>query len=238
MTAIMNYFDTRPSKFDIEEDITNDILWLRTYSRALCSLYRKDEDIILNLHPTTTFEKFTEASSSFAAPSLQSNRSSAGQSRQKSHQRRTYQHHPYSRSSRTDILISSKMEDTTNNVVGTPSIPREATPFKDTTEESTEDVVKRLRSTPSSPGSKLSQILCNIGFKWIDYFSPLDDEQAEETDAAIQEDTGSYWAADVYGKRAALERRRTLSRTSSVANGASDSWIEVLERVGHWEETA
>ncbi|KAF9359573.1 hypothetical protein BGX26_012017 [Mortierella sp. AD094] len=238
MTAIMNSFETRPSIFDAEEDTSNDTLWLSTYSRALCSLYPKDEDVLLNLQPSTAFGKFAEAPPSFAAPSLQSNRDSAELSRHRSHQRRIYQRHSHSYSSRTNMPNAFKMEDTANNVASASSIPREATPFKDT-EESTEDVVERLRSAPSSPGSKLSQMLCNIGFSWIDYFSPLDDEQAEEADAATQEGLGDYWAADVYGKRtAALERRRTLSRTSGLANGTSDSWIEALERLGHWDETA
>ncbi|KAF9114094.1 hypothetical protein BGX27_000147 [Mortierella sp. AM989] len=217
-------FDTfMPSSFNNDGDTTNDTQWLSTYSRALCSLYPKDEDILLNLQSSTAFEKLAEAPSSFAVPSLQSNR----------------QMHTYQRKSRSHRSASNRPTATLHEVTLT----------KDNTEENADEVVEQLRLAPPSPGSRLSQILCNIGFNMIDYFMSLDDEQesssaprinqTEEADTTTQEDQSDYWAAAVYSKRtAALERRRTLSRTSSQEDGVSDPWIEVLERLGQWGETA
>ncbi|KAF9205055.1 hypothetical protein BGZ49_004531 [Haplosporangium sp. Z 27] len=227
MTTIMNHLDSfHSSHLNVDEDNnSNDSMWLSTYSRALCSLYPKDEDFLLNLQPTA-FGNLAEETSSFAAPSLQSNHDSEEQSKYKYNQRQPYKYRSHSHSLTADM---SNTYIRTNNKPA----PSEVTATK---EESADDVVERLRS-PLSPGSRLSQMLCNIGFKCIDYFTPLDDEQAEETGSTAVEDQGGYWAADVYGKRtAALEKRRTLSRNSS--STSDDSWIDALERLGHWDETA
>ncbi|KAF9437471.1 hypothetical protein BGZ76_000621 [Entomortierella beljakovae] len=114
---------------------------------------------------------------------------------------------------------------------------------------STDDVLQSGLGT-LSPGRKLSQMLCNIGFNVIDYFTSDEDVPKSENYSSPQttsscksvvnrkvEDTQAnvtYWAvADVYASRTG---RRAFSRSSSLSSDGS--WMDAMERLGHWEDSA
>ncbi|KAI8606090.1 hypothetical protein EDD21DRAFT_361988, partial [Dissophora ornata] len=227
-----------PTSFDIDNQPA-DTPWLTTYSRALCSLYPKEDscwDALLSALP-----------SDFSPSSTQSHRDSATHSRLK-----RLRNHRHSRSSISAMAAS--------NILASLA-PRE--PVLSPTITQDNDVVDELQLEPKSPGSRLSHTLCKLGFRCIDYFTPLDDEpeqrqssshvssryqchavitpmdseQTSDMDAINQGDKTADWTAALCGHRTAvLERRRALSRSTSQENGISDPWYEAMDRLSRWDE--
>ncbi|KAF9357066.1 hypothetical protein BGX34_009615 [Mortierella sp. NVP85] len=234
---------TVKSRFDATSTTTSsetDGPWLTTYSRALCSIYPKDDDdcwdYLLSSQSSSIFSKLPENSTPARKPE---------------HDRVTEE---IKRSVTATPSLSS-------------SFP-EASPLPGLNTTSTISIGKgdEILLAPMSPGS-ISHALCKIGFDCIDYFTATQDDLAEPpkpspnsasrptdslhyTSPLLEDLTEKDWktglAAAVCGKRtAALERKRALSRSTSqvdvtagTASVGSSPWFETLDRLSRWDEVA
>ncbi|KAF9410690.1 hypothetical protein BGZ94_001565 [Podila epigama] len=212
--------------------------WLSTYSRALCSMYPKEEDdcwdVLLSSQPSSVFTKmpsddFTMTSSS--TPHAQPNNSHPHAARHQRH-----------RSARDREQLAA---------VATATTPVMATAVALTPDE------EKLITTAvpmMSPGGSISHALCSVGFNCIDYLTSSKDDYFESSPSSLsaaneaniatdQEDLSADWAAAVCGKRtAALERKRVLSRSSNHSDNIdasnNDPWFAALDRLSRWDEVA
>ncbi|KAF9124882.1 hypothetical protein BGW39_007841 [Mortierella sp. 14UC] len=152
MTALNNHFDGgSPAIGDASEGS-----WISTYSRGLCSMYHNDED--------HCWEAILHAQSSNALLSDDSThhhqqQQPAVQSNSRHGQAGTHDHHRLHAHNQThgtsDYFSDMGMKPTTRS-------DAEDDPALDEA-----DVGAQL--TPTSPGSGLSQALCNFGFSCIDF---------------------------------------------------------------------
>ncbi|KAG0239047.1 hypothetical protein B0O80DRAFT_448433 [Mortierella sp. GBAus27b] len=237
---------TVKSRFDASSTPTTPVAedgpWLSTYSRALCSIYPKDEDdcfdYLLSTQPSSIFPKLPENS-------IPSNA-------RKSEQENT------------------TAEEVKRSFTPTLTLPSSFPEAPLVTNRSTGGITigkgDEIVLAPMSPGS-ISHALCKFGFDCIDYFTATQDDLSEPpkpssnsasrptdgfgyTSPLLEDLTDRDWktglAAAVCGKRtAALERKRALSRSSSqvdITAGAgsigNSPWFETLDRLSRWDEVA
>ncbi|KAF9325725.1 hypothetical protein BKA57DRAFT_446915 [Linnemannia elongata] len=135
---------------------TSDGSWISTYSRGLCSMYHNDEDHCWEaiLHAQQSPDAFsTLADDSAQQPTLQGNNRRHGP-----HPHHTHVHHNHlhgqQQQNQTDFSDIGMEPTSKDDHYNDPAL-----------EEA--DVGARL--VPTSPGSGLSQALCNIGFNCIDF---------------------------------------------------------------------
>ncbi|KAG0276700.1 hypothetical protein BGZ95_007164 [Linnemannia exigua] len=150
MAALINHFDGgSPVIGDATEGS-----WISTYSRGLCSMYHNDEDhcweAILSTQSSNAFASDDATlNNHHQRPSLQSNRRH-GQAGTHAHHRQNGVHNQTS-----DYFSDIGMEPSSRaNADDDPALDEA-------------DVGARL--APTSPGSGLSQALCNFGFSCIDF---------------------------------------------------------------------
>ncbi|KAI7822012.1 hypothetical protein BC939DRAFT_454488 [Gamsiella multidivaricata] len=230
MASIKSRFDAYiSSSLSINSD-SSDLPWRSAYTWALCSLLSKDEDdcwdVLLSSQPSIAFPHISEAPVAPISPPSRLGHDLSGQTKHK--RRRNGRHH------RKRSSIS-------------PAVSQNSSEY---------DYIDDLWLKPTSPGGRLSHAFCNLGFSFIDYFTPIEDgpvlksgrtqqppllsqhavDRSTEIDTANEGYT-SDWATALCGKRTAvLERRRALSRTSSQDSNVSEPWLEALDRLSHWED--
>ncbi|KAF9964068.1 hypothetical protein BGZ70_006982 [Mortierella alpina] len=261
---------TVKSRFDASDNVStlqeSDGPWLTTYSRALCSIYPKDEegcwDYLLSTQPSSIFSKQPDSLTT-AIPTATPN---AAKSRRVKRSGPTVEESDRIFSTTPSSSLSSSApngnSDTNNN---------------NNSNNSGNTKYSEIGIALTSP-AKLSHALCKIGFDCIDYFTATQDDLLSEppqpslsrnsnrtnrqdtlyTSPLLNELSDSDWrtglAAAVGGKRAAaLERKRALSRTMSqeevMASTAamtaptpsgprSDPWFQTLDRLSRWDEVA
>ncbi|KAF9913251.1 hypothetical protein EC991_000013 [Linnemannia zychae] len=152
MAALNNHFDGgSPAIGDASEGS-----WISTYSRGLCSMYHNDEDhcweaILHAQSPNALLSNDSAHHQGQQQPALQTNRR-YGQAGAHTHQ---HKHAHKQTHSASDYFSDSGMEPTTRSDADDDPALDEA------------DVGARL--APTSPGSGLSQALCNFGFSCIDF---------------------------------------------------------------------
>lgn len=264
MATVKSRFDASASVGTLQE---SDGPWLTTYSRALCSIYPKDEegcwDYLLSTQPSSIFSKQPEDVSA-AIPTAIPN---AAKSRR-------------IKRSGPAVEDSDRIFSTTLSSSFPSSAPNGSSSNNNNTINSSSGgntKYSEIGIALTSP-AKLSHALCKIGFDCIDYFTATQDDLVSEppqpspsrnsdrnnrqetlyTSPLLHELSDSDWrtglAAAVGGKRAAaLERKRALSRTMSqeevMASTAaitvpttygprSDPWFQTLDRLSRWDEVA
>ncbi|KAK3816995.1 MAG: hypothetical protein J3R72DRAFT_460828 [Linnemannia gamsii] len=147
MAALNNHFDGgSPAIGD-----PNEGSWISTYSRGLCSMYHNDEDhcweAILS----------TQSSNAFASNDTNHHQQPAVQGNRRHGQAGTHAHH---RQNSTLNQTSDYFSD-----IGMEPSSRPDGDYDPALDEA--DVGAQL--APTSPGSGLSQALCNFGFSCIDF---------------------------------------------------------------------
>ncbi|KAF8948539.1 hypothetical protein BGZ47_004275 [Haplosporangium gracile] len=136
---------------------SSDGSWISTYSRGLCSMYHNDEDhcweAILHAQSSNAFS--TLADDSAQQPALQAN---------------NRRHEPYAHHAHAHHLYRQQQRQQSNHTdfsdIGMEPTSRDDGNNNDPALEEA-DVGARL--APTSPGSGLSQALCNFGFSCIDF---------------------------------------------------------------------
>ncbi|KAG0355840.1 hypothetical protein BGZ54_000943, partial [Gamsiella multidivaricata] len=229
--------------------------WLSTYSRALCSIYPKDEedcwDYLLSTQSSSIFSKHSENPIT-TTPSTRSKHVAGRVAAE------TTANEQISRSLSTTPSLSSSVPE-----ISLLTESRTGSNFGNNSRD--DDILLG----PLSPGS-ISHALCKIGFDCIDYFTATQDDLTTSepskptpspnnnnnamkslayTSPVFEDLTEADWrtdlAAAVCGKRtAALERKRALSRTMSqedvgdatVAAASNDPWFQTLDRLARWDE--
>ncbi|KAF9993514.1 hypothetical protein BGZ65_010934, partial [Modicella reniformis] len=222
---------TVKSRFDATSTISpeTDGPWLTTYSRALCSISKDEDDCwdyLLSSQSSSIFSKQSENPSN-------------------------------TRKYNEDDLATKLSVSTTSSLAS--SFPETSLLTDiNATSHFSNSKSDEILLPPMSPGS-ISHALCKIGFDCIDYFTATQDDLATEppkpspnsasrpndgyTSPLLEDLTDRDWrtglAAVVGGKRAAaLERKRALSRSSSQVDvtaatgvGSSSAWFETLDRL-------
>ncbi|KAF9915706.1 hypothetical protein BX616_005586 [Lobosporangium transversale] len=242
MTTVKSRFDATSTGAQQQTDDP----WLSTYSRALCSIYPKDEedcwDYLLSSQPTSVFSKSLDESTQ---PSSIPNKAD-----------------------RPLLGSSEKMSSSPSNMLSLSSSSISPHPMDSgSTNLSSSKGIDSLLA-PLSPGS-IPHTLCKIGFDCIDYFTSTQDDLESEVPKPTSSPNNPHmtgpaytsrmleclneadWrtdiAAAVCGKRtAALERKRALSRTTSQEDvmatsetfASDDPWLQTLDRLARWEEVA
>ncbi|KAG0346639.1 hypothetical protein BG004_001181 [Podila humilis] len=274
MASIKSRFDVSSpdlSHLDHNRHPDDDGPWLTTYSRALCSIYPKDEDdcwdAMLSTQSSSIFTRSPPMDS--CSSTLKSNIANI----------------PISTTTPTptpafDTVVretvvcpqSNQKLYNSNSTSGGPPLHRRhtthttnvasccSTPARALTTSNSEEDISTAPMLIMSPG-RLSHALCSVGFNCIDYFTATQDDTANtscdsekkrdrllsEEERLSSEAAAGDWAAAVCGKRtAALERKRVLSRTSSLEavnslNGTQeeiDPWFAALDRLSRWDEVA
>ncbi|KAF9570644.1 hypothetical protein EC968_001531 [Mortierella alpina] len=226
MASVKSRFDANASLGALQE---SDGPWLTTYSRALCSIYPKDEegcwDYLLSTQPSSIFSKQPDDITTTipTAPSTTAK-------------------------SRRVKRSGPAVEDSDRTFSATPSSSSPSSAPNGNSNHNNNGINSNsgVNSKYSEIGialtspAKLSHALCKIGFDCIDYFTATQDDLISEppqpslsrnsnrndrqetlyTSPLLNELSDSDWrtglAAAVGGKRAAaLERKRALSRTMS-----------------------
>ncbi|CAO3563538.1 unnamed protein product [Mortierella alpina] len=260
MATVKSRFDASDNMSTLQE---SDGPWLTTYSRALCSIYPKDEegcwDYLLSTQPSSIFSKQPDVPSAtpIAVKSRRVKRS--GPTVEESERL-------FSTTPSTSLPSSASNGNHNNNSSNNSSSSSGNTKYSE------------IGIALTSP-AKLSHALCKIGFDCIDYFTATQDDLISEppqpslsrnnnrdsrqetlyTSPLLNELSDSDWrtglAAAVGGKRAAaLERKRALSRTMSqeevmtstaaaisaptTSSSRSDPWFQTLDRLSRWDEVA
>ncbi|KAK3820890.1 MAG: hypothetical protein JOS17DRAFT_755149 [Linnemannia elongata] len=140
---------------------TSDGSWISTYSRGLCSMYHNDEDHCWEaiLHAQQSSNAFSNlADDSAQQPTLQGNNR-----RHEPHPHHTHAHHNHLHGQQQ--YYQQQRNQTDFSDIGMELTSRDENNNDPALEEA--DVGARL--VPTSPGSGLSQALCNFGFNCIDF---------------------------------------------------------------------
>ncbi|KAF9947499.1 hypothetical protein BGZ72_010513 [Mortierella alpina] len=262
MATVKSRFDASATVGTLQE---SDGPWLTTYSRALCSIYPKDEegcwDYLLSTQPSSIFSKQPEDITA-TAPTFIPN---AAKSRR-------------AKRSGSTVEESDRVFSTTPSSSFPSSAPNGNNNNNNNNNTSSGNTKYSEIGIALTSPAKLSHALCKIGFDCIDYFTATQDDLVSEppqpspsrntngnsrqeplyTSPLLNELSDSDWrtglAAAVGGKRAAaLERKRALSRTMSqeevMATTAAvtvpttygprnDPWFQTLDRLSRWDEVA
>ncbi|KAF9144278.1 hypothetical protein BGX30_013335 [Mortierella sp. GBA39] len=210
-SALNNHFDGDSST----TGVTSDGSWISTYSRGLCSMYHNDEDHCWEaiLHAQQSTNAFlTLADDSAQQPTLQRNNRRHGP-----HLHHTHAHHNHFHGQQQQI-----------NQIDFSDIGMEPTSRDYNNDPALEDADVGARLAPTSPGSGLSQALCNIGFSCIDFVTGDNvgsESVSAQTDYFSSSQSHAYNPTDsTHTLRAAREHGLEADSTILENKKASSSW--------------
>ncbi|KAF9209509.1 hypothetical protein BGZ49_003623 [Haplosporangium sp. Z 27] len=232
MTSIKSRFDATST--DTSQQI--DGPWLSTYSRALCSIYPKDEDAcwdyLLSSQHSSIFSKLPEE------PTPRINTPRKGFEVEKATAETIDQSLSLTSSLPTVPLLMDHIATANDINIEAPLSPASISHALCKIGFDCIDYITATQDELVPEPPKMSSNSNNTASRPV-YTSPMLEDLHDS-------DWRTGLAAAVCGKRtAALERRRALSRTSSQVDimevgvtTDNDPWFEAIERLARWDEVA